>query len=77
MESYLNPVSEERRIRRKAKRLGYQVVKRRITEHHYIGVVVDDYMLVDIHTKRAVLDGRFDLDMCEIETFLNQMSVKH
>ena len=68
-----------RNMRRKAKRLGYHLVVRRIMfenetsdERNHQGM-----MLVDGLTKRAVLDGRFDLSSCEVATFLNQMSVKH
>ncbi len=68
-----------RNLRRRANRLGYHLVVRRILfenetydQRNYQGM-----MLVDGHTKRAVLDGRFDLSSCEVETFLNQMTTIH
>ena len=67
-----------RNLRRKAKRHGYHLVLRRIL---FAGEANIDFnksmMLVDGQTRRAVLDGRFDLSMCEVDTFLNQMTTIH
>lgn len=70
-----NPTLESR-VRRKARRLGYQVCKSRERKHVPHGYNFGKYVLADLHTRAAVIGWNYDATLDEIEFYLDNVQAE-